>query len=131
MIFLWYSWLIQIIVDLICFFFSIFSILLTTQSIDHNLAQSDATEKTIWLFDFESEYEVGKFEQRLFGCWQLLYQVIYSQHWSSFLWFLFRNRNLVEDINGNSSWKDQTSIEIQGEGVYQHWEKRGFSGGKG
>jgi len=43
-------------------------------SIDHNL-DSNSTDKTIWLIDFQSEYEVGKFEQRLFGCWQLLYQV--------------------------------------------------------
>ena len=51
-----------------------FHLFVLFQSIDHNL-DSDSTEKTIWLIDFQSEYEVGKFEQRLFGCWQLLYQV--------------------------------------------------------
>lgn len=43
-------------------------------SINHNLDEEEGS-KTMWLFDFNSEYEVGKFEQRLFGCWQLLYQV--------------------------------------------------------
>lgn len=35
----------------------------------------DSTSRITWLLNFNSEYELGKFEMTLHDCWEALYQV--------------------------------------------------------
>jgi len=46
-----------------------------TLFIDHHMKENVSSDKTIWLLKFQSEYELGKFEKKLFDAWYLLYQV--------------------------------------------------------
>jgi len=43
--------------------------------IDHNIEQHNLPNKSSWLLKFNSEYELGKFEQKVYACWHSLYQV--------------------------------------------------------
>ena len=43
--------------------------------IDDSIDSTVNTEKRTWVIKFHSEYELGKFEQKLFACWHSLYQV--------------------------------------------------------
>lgn len=79
-----------------------------TLFIDDHMDEETHSNKTVWLFSFPSEYELGKFEQKLFACWQSLYQVPLQ-------FVLLSDQELQETIKSvlNYQNKDQPDIGRQ------------------
>ncbi|XP_057304537.1 uncharacterized protein LOC130641654 isoform X2 [Hydractinia symbiolongicarpus] len=79
-----------------------------TLFIDDHMDEESNSNKTVWLFLFPSEYELGKFEQKLYACWQSLYQVPLQ-------FVLLSDQELKETIKSvlNYQNKDQPDIGRQ------------------
>lgn len=45
------------------------------QQIDDSIGNYVDAQKRNWVLQFQSEFELGKFEQKIFAAWHSLYQV--------------------------------------------------------